>query len=250
MNISSSTTSSDLYTGGIMTNNHNKHFSILGDSISTLEGYNPPGYYEYYTLQDADLFGVASFEDTYWGMLINYLDGKLLVNDSYSGACVVKQKGWTYDFPSGISDKRIDNLEKGGIVPDVIIVAMGANDYFFDKPLYGEGNDLTSFYEAYKAMLHKLRSRYKDAEIWSLTYPNPSLKFDGNFELPENGIDLVSDEYNQVIRKVVREFNDDKIILLDLFGLGRKYESLDGAHPTKKGMQQIFEMIVECLRDS
>ena len=223
-----------------------KHISILGDSISTLEGYNPPGYYAYYTPEDTDLFGVEFFEDTYWGMLINHLGAKLLVNNSYSGSCVAEARG--YEFPSALERFETDKLHKGSLKPDVILIAMGANDFYFERPLYGDESDVRYFHSAYKELLKRIRANYPQAEIWCLTYPIPRIRGSAKAFSMDNSLGHSIDDYNQVIRDLVDEFQDDKLICLDIFDKERTYESLDGAHPTKVGMEEIFEMIKEAIK--
>lgn len=41
-----------------------KEFSVLGDSISTLEGYNPRGYKVFYNRDNCVKSGVMQMEDT------------------------------------------------------------------------------------------------------------------------------------------------------------------------------------------
>ena len=65
-----------------------KYISILGDSISTLEGYNKSPFAEFYNGGHKLLYNVHGISDTWWGMLIEHLSGKLLSNDSYSGTMV------------------------------------------------------------------------------------------------------------------------------------------------------------------
>ena len=43
-----------------------KQFSILGDSISTLEGYNPRGYKVFYAGENSKNSGVITMQDTWW----------------------------------------------------------------------------------------------------------------------------------------------------------------------------------------
>ena len=66
----------------------NYKISIMGDSISTYEGYNPPHYHVYYTLQMAKANGLQSVKDTWWQQVIDGLGGELCVNNSYSGSVV------------------------------------------------------------------------------------------------------------------------------------------------------------------
>lgn len=49
---------------------HGKQFSILGDSISTLEGYNQQGYNLFFTGEICQKSGVSDMNDTWWGQVI------------------------------------------------------------------------------------------------------------------------------------------------------------------------------------
>ena len=51
-----------------------KYISILGDSISTLEGYNKSPFAEFYNGGHKLLYNVHGISDTWWGMLIEHLD--------------------------------------------------------------------------------------------------------------------------------------------------------------------------------
>ena len=62
-----------------------KTFSILGDSISTLEGYNPEKFPVFYYTRCYDVqAGVKTIMDTWWGKVINYFEGRFLVNNSWA----------------------------------------------------------------------------------------------------------------------------------------------------------------------
>ena len=67
-----------------------KQFSILGDSISTLDGYNPKGYNVFYIGDNCVKSGVREMADTWWDKVIGFFGGELLVNNSWSGSRVTK----------------------------------------------------------------------------------------------------------------------------------------------------------------
>ena len=68
-----------------------KYFSLLGDSISTLAGFNPPECAVFYDWQRKRQAAIRGPEDTWWGLVLEDLGGKLLVNHSWSGSLVTKQ---------------------------------------------------------------------------------------------------------------------------------------------------------------
>lgn len=65
-----------------------KTFSILGDSISTFDGWNPPGFDVFYSDERLEKTGVTHVEQTWWHLLIDHFDGTLLKNGSFSGSLV------------------------------------------------------------------------------------------------------------------------------------------------------------------
>lgn len=106
----------------------NKKVSILGDSISTLDGWNPMGYNVFYKdgiCFEADIY---NYSDTWWGQVIDYFHCTLLANNSWSGSRVTKLPSRTELFPSGCSSERINGLTIGNETPDIVFVALGDND--------------------------------------------------------------------------------------------------------------------------
>lgn len=108
-----------------------KQFSILGDSISTLYGYNPKGYNVFYSGDNCEKSGVREMADTWWEQVISFFGGELLVNNSWSGSRVTKLPGRNGLFPSACSDERTSSLHIDSVTPDVIIVYLGTNDWAF-----------------------------------------------------------------------------------------------------------------------
>lgn len=62
--------------------------SIMGDSISTFESFNPDGYCVFYDEQMQYINGLTLVNDTWWAQVIQALHGELCVNNSYSGSKV------------------------------------------------------------------------------------------------------------------------------------------------------------------
>ena len=84
-----------------------KRFSVLGDSISTFEGYNPPEYNVFYNREKQKVSGVERVEDTWWKKVIDTLGGELLVNNSWSGSLVARQQDQEIYFPSACSEEKV-----------------------------------------------------------------------------------------------------------------------------------------------
>lgn len=216
-----------------------KNISILGDSISTLEGYIPEGNRIYYEGEMAINTGVNSFENTWWGKLIKFLDANLLVNESYSGSMMANSH-MINNYPPVHKMSRLSNLSKNGKNPDIIIIFIGTNDYYSSLKLYSEDkNDFDSYYNAYMYSIEKLKELYNNPEIWLLNLPKTIHKYDENYRYPEviGGTRII--EFNEAIKKVAENYN---LKLIDLYNTG-KYNTIDGVHPDKKGMEDIFEMI-------
>lgn len=227
----------------------NKQFSILGDSISTLAGYNPRGYKVFYGGEKSEQSGVKVMNDTWWGKVIDYFGGELLVNNSWSGSRVTKLPSNEALFPSGCSDERTSSLHIGNIKPDVIIVYLGTNDWAFgvktgnDTRILGE-DDNELFLWAYERMLRKLRNNYPDSEIWCCTLCETYVSARPNFKFPHKYAGIHIEEFNEIIRDVVR---CNGCRLVDLYSYKMAYDSIDGSHPNNEGMNTIATMIINSM---
>lgn len=223
-------------------------YAILGDSISTLQGYNPEGFNVYYKEEICNSSGVNADTDTWWGKVIDAHGGSLLVNNAWSGSRVTAMPQGNGLFPSGCSDERTSQLHKGDIMPDVIIVFLGFNDWSNGVDIGSDGTRLlapihfNAFDEAYEAMVGKLRTNYPNAELWCCTLPQTYIASKPQFVFPEAFAGIHIEKYNDVIRNLSDEY---PIKVIDLYRSGCKYDSMDGIHPTKHGMQQIADTIIE-----
>lgn len=198
---------------------YRKQFSILGDSISTLAGYNPSCYNIFYQGEKCQESGVHEFFDTWWGKVIGFLGGELLINDSWSGSRVTKLPDAEQLFPSACSDERTSNLHiksrkdaKKDIIPDVIIIYMGTNDWAFGSKIQKDNvcvhmallTDERYFHMAYHEMLRKIRLHYPIAEIWCCSLL-PTYITGQEFEYPYDYAGRHIEEYNEAIRQCVWE---------------------------------------------
>lgn len=232
---------------------HLRFFSILGDSISTLQGYNPEGFSLYYKDEMCNSSGVKEAVDTWWGKVIEAHGGSLLVNNAWSGSRVTAIPGGNGLFPSGCGDERTSQLHKGDIMPDVIIVFLGFNDWSNGVDIDSDGTRLlapihyNAFAEAYGAMVGKLRKNYPNAELWCCTLPQTYIEGKPEFTFPEEFAGIHIEKYNDVIRSL-SDVCPSKVI--DLYRAGCKYDSMDGIHPTKLGMQQIAKTIIELTSET
>lgn len=152
----------------------NKLFSVFGDSISTLDGYSEPDDAVFYDGLRRLEANILSPDDTWWGQVIRQLGGELLVNNSFSGSMVTKHRNCM--FPSyGCSDERTAALGRDGLLPDVIMVYMGTNDWGYGvKPTPetpSEEGDISVFSVAYKCMLEKLQKTTRRPRSGASPYP-------------------------------------------------------------------------------
>lgn len=221
-----------------MLNNGLKYkISILGDSISTYEGYNPygyPVYYKYDRIYDNEM---ESVDDTWWKRVIDFFGGELCVNNSFSGSLVAGEFE-----SSGCSYERCSALHED-IYPDLILIYMGTNDRGFESDIkMEEADNPKGFYGAYKIMLKKLKMNYPLAKIVCATLPMGRLKDKTvieNYRLVKNSL-----LYNNIIRRAVREEN---CFLADIASFGELYETLDYSHPTKNGHKTLSELWINAL---
>ena len=235
-----------------------KKVSIIGDSISTLPGYIPEGYAVYYDVENKNT-DVHTPQDTWWGMLIAKLGATLLEDNAYSGSMVSRYPLQNTLFPSASSDERTSALHRGDEKPDVIIIYIGINDwneclmpdrehvYPEDKrpEEYREREDINEdefyFDSSYAAMLDKLKKNYPEAQICCCTLCRTKLNVPPYTVLPEcrkNGYPLTL--FNDIIRKTAAE---KSCRVLDLDGYNTPYDSADGYHPTRKGMEMMADMM-------
>lgn len=223
-----------------------KQFSILGDSVSTLEGYNPGNYKVFYQGETTKLTDVSEMKDTWWGKVIDFFGAELLVNNSWSGSRVTMMPNGSSDrlFPAGVSNERTAGLHIGNVKPDVILVNMGINDWANGVSVDPVKDECTvdayyrSFSSAYEDMLVKLKKNYPQSEIWCCTLGTTSISRNSSFEFPRSykGIDIGI--YNEAIRISARRHG------CNVIELRVSYDTLDGTHPSAVGMNTIAAMVI------
>lgn len=235
---------------------YGKQFSVLGDSISTLAGYNPKGYKVFYDSENCERSGVKEMQDTWWGKVIDFFGGELLINNSWSGCRVTRLEYNGPLFPSGCSDERTAALHISDVKPDVILVYLGTNDWANGIPTleYWENSrdyenwlgtmllpNEECFDVAYDQMLTKLRANYPNAEIWCCTLNITFVSSNSSFKFPYKYGGTHIEEYNQIIKDTA-DMNNCKII--DLYSYHIPYDSIDGSHPNADGMNTLATLII------
>ncbi len=225
-----------------------KVISILGDSISTYEGWIPTadGFNREHVARYPQEGLLTDVTDTWWMRLISELGAKLGVNDSWSGSMIsgsdpvtTRDTGENAAFGNLT---RIRNLGSNG-TPDVILVFGGTNDYahmgiigVFDPSLLPEDVDLTTkswtnLPKAYAQTLLRLRYYYPDALIVSVL-PACTAKYYNAARL---------DAGNAILSRVCEHYG---VPYVDLRGSGLGVDDLpDGIHPNAAGMKKIADAV-------
>lgn len=228
--------------------------SILGDSISTFEGYQAEGCRIYFPQ-----FGeVEDVKDTWWQQVTNDLELTLFANSSSAGATVTGDSTGTDDPQCGCNEFHTDALAgPDGACPDRIIVYLGANDLLETVPL-GDNDgtrpvkegEITAFSDAYTLLLDKLQKKYPSAQIYCCTLPHIG---DWGTQTPfvelVNGLGLSAKDYGRAIAKIAKAKG---IPVIDLYHCGIKIKNMhevtsDGVHPTAAGMDCIADAVKEAV---
>lgn len=150
--------------------------SVLGDSISSYQGvsvgnaYNKPS-------------KIPSVNSMWWKQLCRITGAKPLVIDAYaSSCCAVASASWTRSITPAVDDSRCRALHTGStssnnrIDPDIILIAMGLNDFQANVPLGAwdgheslASSDTATWRGAYANMLLKIHTEYPDALVFCLS---------------------------------------------------------------------------------
>ena len=240
-----------------------KKISILGDSISTFGGsVSDPDNSRFAVEGDPTYPGnrcrypqsnlVTDVNNTYWMKLINSLGLVLGINDSWAGSRVSNTSATdTGDVGPNrciSSMTRIGHLDDNG-TPDIILVNAGTNDiggnvtlgtFSYDDPSnYTDAQvaalDVSTFANAYRAMLIRLQKTYKSARIivmlpnYTTSYYNPQ-KEDQYCEVVKEACDYFGVPYVDMRTAGITMFNRSSYLP-------------DGIHYNAAGMSKIYEKI-------
>ena len=209
-----------------------KRWSVLGDSVSTFQGYTPPGGV-YYAPSSGPVTGVNTVEDTWWMRVIRAKGGTLLANNSWSGSTVAESGNL-----GAASLSRIRKLSPEGVCPDVVLVFTGLNDI-------GRYVPLETFRADYETMLRRIRDLSPAAGIWCGTLVAGYIERPLFPKLSHFGKRL--EEYNNAIREAAAAAGVRLADLAALNGPEDAYESMDGLHPSGTGMEQVAALWLRCL---
>lgn len=247
---------SDMEVNDVYSRVRGKYVSILGDSITSYYNMPTADAGDVYAYPQFSHFGVISWQQCWWGNLIERCGMNLLRNASWKGSTCCGNSQDT-SWKTGCSDARVALLTDGTTQPDIIIVAIGINDWIQDKTLgtfdpralIPADGDLQVFVDAYIKMLAKLQAAYHHARIFCCTLmmsAHNTHDVDGKYpDLNDNGVSLY--EFNQVIRQVADAMGVD---ILDISRCGLNFDNLsyyadyDLIHPNNYGMEKVANKAV------
>jgi hypothetical protein len=204
---------------------------ILGDSYSTFKGYNPEGYaYWYGNEEHINETDVKSAEECWWSLLEKEVEGKIILNESHSGATVCNTERPTIPGTSFII--RADRLIESGFFNenkiDTVLILGGTNDSWIDSPIgefvydgFNEENK-KDILPAFAYLLTRLKEAAPDAKILAII--NCDLK------------DAVMGGFEEISEK------------LGIPSLRLKNISKLNGHPSVEGMIQIKDQVLDFLK--
>ena len=209
-------------------------YSVLGNSISTFEGYIPSGFANWYKTSQ------MSVNSTWW-MRFGALSGATFEkNASWSGSTVCTSDPSKDNSFFG-SDLRTGALGK----PDFILIAGGTNDWgcgFYPLGEYRSSPpfSLDTFRGAYSYLLDKLRTSCPDAKIVCMSILPRS-----NGLAAKNSQGWSINDANASIKKIAGDFGA-AYVNFDNCGMESdiwKY-TIDGLHPNMEGMRLIAKHLL------
>ena len=210
-----------LTTLAVSVNAQTKKVSILGDSYSTFDGVNPPGYAPFYPDGHND---VKEVSQTWWSLYNEAMGYTLEVNDSWGGTTICNTSYGRRNAANSSFNSRLWKLGD----PDIIFVFGGTNDAWANSPV-GEykyshitKEDCNTLRPALAYMFDALERLYPDATVYAIL----------NSELRE--------EVNESFREVCKHFSVQLIELHDI-------EKQNG-HPSINGMKAICDQLIEAIK--
>lgn len=231
------------------------YLSILGDSISSYIGTIPSGNTPYYTGTNA---GVTSPDQMWWKILCDELSMIPLVINGWSGSLVTK------GIRSGITEasniSRCQALHTDEHNPDIILIAMGVNDYSYNAPL-GTWDGSTAientddFSQAYAYMLDKIHSAYPKAQIFCITpwFVQRGTDVGATYI---NALKLTENNYSEKIKYIASIMNaktiDGTNIGFNKYNYYPKYcqdNQYNPTHPNNLGQNVMGVAIAKALTD-
>ena len=206
-----------------------KYLSVLGDSISSYEGYIPQGFYPEYGADSG--MGVSSM---WWYQTALKLGMNICRINGCSGSGVLPAGDGT-----GGNEERCVSLHTPEHAPDLILILLGANDLF-------GGCSKEELRLEYQEMIERTQTRYPDAEIVLCSYYRPSQV---SFEV---------DEANEIIKSTGEAYGL-KVVELKKSGIEERdpkevYSDYNpemgtGMHPNAEGQLLLSNYVCQDLTE-
>lgn len=243
-----------------------KKIAILGDSISSFNGWLPSSvdgytgstYAYHYPAGD-----VTTVDKTWWYKVAISLglDPATQINNcSWSGSQVCGDSTQTESDTAGsygycgCSTKRIEDMSIRGYDPDIVIIHLGCNDWgrgnslgswTIDSAIPSEGT-INEFRSAYALMLSKIQNRYPNTRIYCCTITEDT-KRDKAAGYPSTNTNNISlHTWNASIKEIANAFCCD-VIDFNCCGMtlfNTSINTIDGLHPNTNGMQLLCSKAV------
>lgn len=232
-----------------------KTYSILGDSISTFKGclksddrnYTGAAYAYFYPKEYMN-----DVNKTWWRRMEALTGLSLLCNCAWSGSQTCGNSLATNTAAAGCSTRRVTDLSKDGIAPDIIIIFIGINDlrdsnsrqlgtWDGNSEIPAESNNVNKFSDAYALMVKKVMANYPLSEIYCCTIlesNNASLDIEKPSEYPcKNSRGNTTDDWNTTIKMVANSLGAK---IIDMHACGINFFNIttftgDRLHPNTRG---------------
>ena len=232
--------------------------SLLGDSISSYIGTIPEGNKAYYTGSNA---GVSSSEQMWWKILCDELEMIPLVINGWSGSTVTNNIRDNIIYKPSSDISRCQELHNGNDMPDIILIAMGVNDYSYNANLgTWDGttelnDDVSTFRSAYATMLKRIQIKYPNSVIICISPWFVQRGIDKDSTYVNNQLGLTENNYSNAIKDVANIMNcsfiDGTNIGFNRYNYYPKYcidNELNPTHPNSKGQEIMGTTIAQRLK--
>ena len=244
-----------------------KKISILGDSISTYANYSNSSAAlttnstigkgaVYYPRSGFDV----AVEDTWWKKTADRLGMEILVNNSWSGSCLLNTRSGTVGaYLDRCVQLHDDTGDNAGEHPDIIAIFLGTNDFYtypdslgrfydinFNNLIIEKENSVSyatpkTSIEAYAIILDKISRAYPDAEVYCFTLLQ---RIDAHTSAQPL-------EFNSDIASLAKMYGAQ---VVDLYNCGILTDSIafkmfmgDTLHPNRAGMEAISNAFTSTL---
>lgn len=242
-----------------------KKIAIIGDSISTFQGWLPSSVsgYDGTAYETFYPYGnVTAVSQTWWHIVARRLGltpADDINNCSWSGSRVSTTKNnvssdSTTNAGAGCSTRRISDLSIRGWNPDIVIVYISCNDWAnniavgtwkVSDPIPSDGL-ITNMRSAYALMLSKIQASYPSARIFCCTNLDDRHRDNASGWPSDNANGVTTYEWNQNIIELAEAFGCE---VINLHSCGLNYANIatyavdSGLHPNVAGMQFLADKV-------